>query len=46
MAGKGFPSGPFRVSAVPIGLTSGSSVVGGTRPIAFWRASVADRIAS
>ena len=46
MAGNGFPSGPVRVFGVPIGLTGGSSVSAGTSPIAFWRASVASRIAS
>ena len=31
-AGNGLPSGPVRVSGVPIGLTGGSSVSGGTMP--------------
>ncbi len=38
--GNGLPSGPVRVSEVPIGLTGGSSVSGGTMPIFFCRASV------
>ena len=38
--------GPVRVCAVPIGLSGGSSVSAGTRPIAFWRARVWSRIAS
>ncbi len=46
MSGNGLPSGPVRVSGVPIGLTGGSSVSAGTRPIFFWRASVCSRIAS
>ena len=45
-AGKGFPSGPMRVSVVPSGLIGGSSVSGGTMPISFWRARVCSRIAS
>ena len=44
--GNGLPSGPVRVSVVPIGLTGGSSVSAGTRPIFFWRASVCSRSAS
>ena len=46
IGGNGLPSGPVRVSGVPIGLIGGSSVSGGTRPIFFWRASVCSRIAS
>ena len=45
-AGNGMPSGPVRVSGVPIGLIGGSSVSAGTMPISFWRASVSARSAS
>ena len=45
-AGNGLPSGPVRVSGVPIGLIGGSSVSAGTMPSSFWRASVCSRIAS
>ena len=44
--GNGLPSGPVRVSGVPIGLIGGSSVSAGTSPISFCRASVSSRIAS
>ena len=44
--GNGWPSGPLRVSGVPIGLIGGSSVSAGTMPICFCRASVCSRIAS
>ena len=44
--GNGWPSGPLRVSEVPIGLIGGSSVSAGTMPISFCRASVSSRIAS
>ena len=44
--GNGWPSGPLRVSGVPIGLIGGSSVSAGTMPISFCRASVCSRIAS
>ena len=44
--GNGLSSGPLRVSVVPIGLSGGSSVSGGTSPISFWRARVCSRIAS
>ena len=46
MIGNGLPSGPVRVSVVPMGLIGGSSVSGGTRPIFFWRARVCSRSAS
>ena len=45
-SGNGLPSGPVRVSVVPIGLIGGTSVSGGTMPIAFWRANVSARSAS
>ena len=45
-AGNGLPSGPVRVSGVPIGLIGGSSVSAGTMPSSFCRASVCSRIAS
>src|ERR1700743_550109 len=36
-SGNGWPSGPDLVSGVPIGLTGGSSVPGGARPLSLLR---------
>ena len=46
ISGNGMPSALVRVSGVPIGLTGGSSVSGGTMPSSFCLARVCSRNAS